>query len=333
MKPTLEAQRAFASKKFRWLEKVARDWRKLPPLATPLCIWFCHQFNLANGGGAWPYQATIAEALGVHRETINRVLAALVARGHLQIVRQGRDRPNLYHMVIDDGARCEQPITSSEARCDPLVTSSDPHDVIDQRSRCDRSPGYDVINRSHRSSSKTPAKKEREKKDSRAARSRESLSPGFASREKKKEAVRRKESEAGPQPRSTAELAEGFERFWSAYPRKVAKEAARKAWAKAIKGGVELETLIAGAQRYAAERAGQDPKFTKHPATWLNAGCWQDEMPAGAVIDQAGNVVAIEQPPPQREDESQGVYERALEMIETVAAAAGPDSWWAGGKS
>jgi hypothetical protein len=28
---------------------------------------------------------------------------------------------------------------------------------------------------------------------------------------------------------------------------------------------------------YAAKVAGQDPKFTKHPATWLNAECWTDE--------------------------------------------------------
>jgi hypothetical protein len=54
-------------------------------------------------------------------------------------------------------------------------------------------------------------------------------------------------------------------------------------------------------------------------------------MPAGAVIDESGNVVAIEQP--EREDESKGVYDRYLEMVETVAAAAGPNSWWAGGKS
>jgi hypothetical protein len=28
--------------------------------------------------------------------------------------------------------------------------------------------------------------------------------------------------------------------------------------------------------RYAAERTGEDDKYTKHPATWLNAECWKD---------------------------------------------------------
>jgi len=29
--------------------------------------------------------------------------------------------------------------------------------------------------------------------------------------------------------------------------------------------------------RYALQREGQDQKFTKHPATWLNAEGWNDE--------------------------------------------------------
>src|SRR5262249_38731141 len=61
-----------------------------------------------------------------------------------------------------------------------------------------------------------------------------------------------------------------FAQFWAAYPKRVAKEAARKAFAKAIEHGTDPGTLTAGAQRYAVERQGQDPKYTKHPATWLN---------------------------------------------------------------
>jgi len=35
-----------------------------------------------------------------------------------------------------------------------------------------------------------------------------------------------------------------------------------------------------GARRYAEARAGQDPQYTAHPATWLNAGRWDDEIQA-----------------------------------------------------
>jgi hypothetical protein len=76
--------------------------------------------------------------------------------------------------------------------------------------------------------------------------------------------------------------------------------AARVAFDRALKHGVDPAALIEGARRYAGERAGQDPTYTKHPATWLRGGCWEDEPKPGAVIDPAGNVVNI-QPRDKRE--------------------------------
>jgi Helix-turn-helix domain len=66
-----------------------------------------------------------------------------------------------------------------------------------------------------------------------------------------------------------------FEQFWKIYPRKVAKGAAQKAWEKAVKTA-KAQDIIAGAERYAKDGA-RDPKFTAHPATWLNAQRWLDE--------------------------------------------------------
>lgn len=68
----------------------------------------------------------------------------------------------------------------------------------------------------------------------------------------------------------------GFDEFWSVFPRKVAKGAAKRMYQKAVKGA-KPEEILCGAQRYASERAGNDPKFTKHPATWLHGECWTDE--------------------------------------------------------
>lgn len=65
--------------------------------------------------------------------------------------------------------------------------------------------------------------------------------------------------------------------FWAAYPRKKGKGDARKAWAQAIKNGADPAEIIAGAQRYAQERAAADPKYTKYPASWLRAERWTDE--------------------------------------------------------
>jgi hypothetical protein len=68
-----------------------------------------------------------------------------------------------------------------------------------------------------------------------------------------------------------------FDSFYASFPRRIGKEAARKAFAKALKIAT-AEQITAGAKRYAEARRGEDPKFTKHPATWLNAGCWDDEI-------------------------------------------------------
>jgi hypothetical protein len=68
-----------------------------------------------------------------------------------------------------------------------------------------------------------------------------------------------------------------FESFWQAYPKRVGRLKAEKCFASAVSSGISAEVLVAGAERYAAERFGDDPRFTKHPSTWLNAGCWNDE--------------------------------------------------------
>lgn len=83
-----------------------------------------------------------------------------------------------------------------------------------------------------------------------------------------------------PRPRTPKPLAlpERFEAFYAAYPLHKARGAAEKAWSKAL-ALADPEAIIGGAQRYAAEcrRKGTEPKFTAHPATWLNEKRWLDE--------------------------------------------------------
>lgn len=69
-----------------------------------------------------------------------------------------------------------------------------------------------------------------------------------------------------------------FEAFWEIYPRREAKGAAKTAWAKAIKVA-PVDVILAGARAYRDDgaRRRSEPKFTKLPATWLNAECWTDE--------------------------------------------------------
>jgi DNA-binding transcriptional ArsR family regulator len=68
-----------------------------------------------------------------------------------------------------------------------------------------------------------------------------------------------------------------FGAFWSNYPKKRDREAAKKAWIAAIERGVDPKHIVDAAQAYARERFGQDPKYTKFPAKWLDNGCYDDE--------------------------------------------------------
>lgn len=72
---------------------------------------------------------------------------------------------------------------------------------------------------------------------------------------------------------------EEFDRWYALYPRKEAKTAARKAFAKARKS-VDMDTLITSLERYVASVKGKDRQYIALPATWLNAGRWDDEYPA-----------------------------------------------------
>jgi hypothetical protein len=67
---------------------------------------------------------------------------------------------------------------------------------------------------------------------------------------------------------------DGFEDFWAVYPRKTGKGAARKAFRNATLTA-DPNILFHAAERYAASKL--DPKFTPHPATWLNQERWLDE--------------------------------------------------------
>lgn len=76
-----------------------------------------------------------------------------------------------------------------------------------------------------------------------------------------------------------------FDRFWNVYPRKAGKQAAVKAWAKAIKS-TSPDVIVDGASRFAADPNLPEKQFIPHPATWLNAGRWDDEPLPGRKPEQ-----------------------------------------------
>lgn len=84
-------------------------------------------------------------------------------------------------------------------------------------------------------------------------------------------------TEPTPGTNSPSPRGSDFDRFYGEFPRHTGRKEAERKFAKAVKDGADPEAIIEGARRYAAERDGQDARFTKHPATWLHQGCWLDE--------------------------------------------------------
>lgn len=87
-----------------------------------------------------------------------------------------------------------------------------------------------------------------------------------------------------PKPPKLETAVPGFEdRFWPAYPRKVGKADAAKAFAKlrpdADLLGVMLRSLATQAASEDWQRDGG--RFIPHPATWINGKRWQDDVTAG----------------------------------------------------
>jgi hypothetical protein len=65
-----------------------------------------------------------------------------------------------------------------------------------------------------------------------------------------------------------------FDEFWDAYPRKIGKATAEKAF---LKLGEDGALALAGARRLANDPNLPPAQYIPHPTTWLNRAGWQDE--------------------------------------------------------
>lgn len=74
--------------------------------------------------------------------------------------------------------------------------------------------------------------------------------------------------------------ADGFDRFWAAYPNKKAKDKARKAWEK-LQADADLTERIMAAleqQKKSRQWTKDNGEYIPHPATWLNGRRWEDQV-------------------------------------------------------
>lgn len=67
-----------------------------------------------------------------------------------------------------------------------------------------------------------------------------------------------------------------FDVFWKAYPKKIGKEAARKAFKK-VRVKVDLLVSAVEEQKHCEQWTRDNGQYIPNPATWLNQGRWEDE--------------------------------------------------------
>jgi hypothetical protein len=90
---------------------------------------------------------------------------------------------------------------------------------------------------------------------------------------------RREETEAETDAAKNASNQDLFNKFWAAYPRKVGRVAAYKAFEKTGPTEESVAQMLTAVveQAKSPQWLKDDGQFIPHPATWLNQGRWMDE--------------------------------------------------------
>jgi hypothetical protein len=98
----------------------------------------------------------------------------------------------------------------------------------------------------------------------------------------------------------TSEMAERFERFYGAYPRKAGRAAAEKAFAKLSPDDEQIGAILAAlavakaSREWLKEWLKDDGEFIPHPSSWLNGKRWTDEVQAQATAYTEAELAVID---------------------------------------
>jgi hypothetical protein len=85
------------------------------------------------------------------------------------------------------------------------------------------------------------------------------------------------------QPTTSDDEESTFDDFYAAYPRRIDRGHAVKAWKAAVKKA-PASVIVAAAREFSEQCADGDTKFVPYPATWLNGERWADSPPELAAV-------------------------------------------------
>lgn len=81
-------------------------------------------------------------------------------------------------------------------------------------------------------------------------------------------------------------ISERFDRFWSVYPKKTDKQAARKEFEKLSPDEDLLNIILNAISRQKASKQWKDAQYIPYPSTWLHGKRWEDELSGGGSYTQ-----------------------------------------------
>jgi hypothetical protein len=271
--------------------------------SVPLQVFLMLLAHADADGICFPKQTTIARALGyvrvvVDKDTgiakefvdtspISRALDWLCQQCLIERVKRGKlgwkYRLTAHRLEISSGAGGLSSTTNQDG-ADDLCRNAN-HEAISQNSDLSSNTNFDLssgANRGLSSSANSIIEEPTKRTDQGTDQLILDVLPSGDVRTQKNSAG------AYKAPTDGADMEQLFAEWYLQYPKKMARRDAEKAYRQALKTTPAAD-LLAGVMRYAAERTGQDPQFTKHPATWLNKGCWLDEpTPVGAAPMPSG---------------------------------------------
>jgi hypothetical protein len=291
---------SFTRDMFTWLNQVNAD-PELPGSAVKVALAIAQHINRQTGE-AWPSHPMIASEISMSPDTVKDMVGRLRQAGHLAVeVGRGLGHSSRYRLILKKG----EPSPPLNREASPPLKGEPSPPIDDRKGGVGSAKGGAG---SQKRGSRPPANHLIEPSDE--------PSEGDISPDVDHDQDRRRHQQ---------EIDTAFEQFYGQYPKHVAKAAALKTYRGVIAKKLATPAeLLAGALRYAGERSGQDPWFTKHPATWLNGGCWADEpaQPIGNTIDEHGNPVPVQDRPPDRRQPANAHAARAQMYIERLKARA-----------